>query len=138
MNRQNVTSTFAVILITASGSIHAQQQPSEEEELAAGYGEKAVVSLATGTAQPVIKAPSTATVITARDIQAMGAEDLMQVLEGVPGLHVSYSTLAIHPRIFIRGLASEFSPEALILVNGSGTNLPFHNRDSFVYGKKFV
>lgn len=133
MNRQNVTSTFAVILITASGSIHAQQQPSEEEELAAAY-----VSLATGTAQPVIKAPSTATVITARDIQAMGAEDLMQVLEGVPALHVSYSTLAFHPRIFIRGLASEFSPEALILVNGSGTNLPFHNRDSFVYGKKFV
>ncbi len=45
----------------------------------------------TGTLQfaPIRLAPAVATVITAADIKAMGTMDLDQVLESVPGLHVT-------------------------------------------------
>ena len=43
----------------------AAAQPSEEEDLAQVYGDKSNVSIATGNQQPITKAPSSATVITA-------------------------------------------------------------------------
>ncbi|MCP4696742.1 MAG: TonB-dependent receptor plug domain-containing protein [Gammaproteobacteria bacterium] len=45
-------------------------------------------TVATGEDQDMAKAPSVTTVITARDIEAMGAENIDEVLETVPGLHV--------------------------------------------------
>ncbi len=62
---------------------------SDEDVLSAVYGDKGFVSIATGTRQPVTRAPAVATVITAQEIEAIGATDLDQVLETVPGLHVS-------------------------------------------------
>ena len=66
-------------------------QTSEEEDLVLAYGDQSNVSIATGSHQPISKAPSSASVITAEDIQAMGATDLDQALESVPGVHVSMS-----------------------------------------------
>jgi len=59
-----------------------------------------------------------ATVITARDIEAMGATDLDQALESVPGLHVSMSNVALNPIYEFRGIATKNNPEVLMLVNG--------------------
>ena len=59
-----------------------------------------------------------ATVITAQDIAAMGATDLDEVLETVPGLHVARSNLAYSPLYMIRGVASDFNPQVLMLQNG--------------------
>jgi hypothetical protein len=49
-------------------------------------GKIRVTSLASGTATPLDKAAAIATVITAEDIEAMGARDIDEVLETVPGL----------------------------------------------------
>ena len=65
----------------------------EEEDLALAYGDKQFVSIATGTRQAIRKAPSTATVITAEDIAAMGARTVSEALEAVPGLHVARDAL---------------------------------------------
>ena len=94
------------------------QPASEEDELAQVYGDKSTVSIATGTPQALRRAPAVATVITAQDIAAMGAADLDEVLETVPGLHVSRSNLAYSPLYFIRGVASDFNPQVLMLQNG--------------------
>lgn len=96
----------------------APAQPSEDEELALAYGDKSFVSIATGTRQPVTRAPAVATVITAADIEATGATDLDQVLETVPGLHVSRNHNSWAPRYLIRGIFSNFNTEVLMLVNG--------------------
>ncbi len=92
---------------------------SEEEEMAQVYGDKSMVSIATGASQPLRLAPSVATVITAEDIQALGADDLDQVLETVPGLHVSRSPVGNGPIYTIRGIRGTLiNPEVLMLVNG--------------------
>ena len=81
-------------------------------------GDEQLVSIATGSPQPVSKAPSVATVITAEDIKATGATDLSEVLETVPGLHVSRSGFLWKPLYSIRGILTEVNPEVLVMLNG--------------------
>lgn len=96
----------------------AQQTQSDEEILALAYGDQHMVSIATGNPLPLRRAPVVATVITAEDIAAMGATDLDQVLETVPGIHVSRSNQAYAPLYLIRGIHSELNPQTLMLQNG--------------------
>ncbi len=92
-------------------------------------GQIRVTSIASGTPTPLDKAAAIATVITAEDIERMGATDLDHVLETVPGLHVTRSELTYAPRFIIRGIASQNNPQTLVLVNGVPvTNLVFGNR----------
>jgi len=77
------------------------------------------VSLATGTSKPLNLAPSVATVITADDIEAMGAATLDEVLETVPGLHVQPSVGNIFSPIWtIRGIYSQANPQVLLMIDG--------------------
>lgn len=91
---------------------------SEEEDLALAYGDQPVVSIATGRQQALSRAPAVATVITARDIEAMGATELDQALASVAGLHVSVSSFAYTPIYSIRGIFTAYNPHVLMLVNG--------------------
>jgi len=76
------------------------------------------VSIASGKREDAAWAPAVTTVITAQDIEAMGARDLDEVLETVPGLHVTRVGLAYSPVYVIRGIYSPTNPEVLILING--------------------
>jgi iron complex outermembrane receptor protein len=77
------------------------------------------ISIATGNSTPLDRAPATATVISAGEIQAMGARTLNDVLETVPGLHVSLSSLSRLDSIYsIRGIHTGFNPQVLLLMNG--------------------
>lgn len=97
----------------------AQAQFPEEEELALVYGDKDTLTIATGSAQPLRRAPAVATVITAEEIRAMGATDIDQVLETVPGIHVSVSADGYSPIYAIRGIANPVvNPQVLMLQNG--------------------
>jgi outer membrane receptor protein involved in Fe transport len=97
----------------------ALAQPSpEEEELAELYGGEEFVRIATGVAQPVSKAPAVASIITADEIRALGATDIDEVLETVPGLHVARSALGYNPIYVFRGIYSDVNPQVLMLVNG--------------------
>lgn len=74
---------------------------------------------ATGSLKPVHLAPSVATVITAEDLEEMGATNLSEALETVPGLHVSASTLNRLDDVFsIRGIHTGNNPQVLLLING--------------------
>lgn len=77
------------------------------------------VALATGTSIPLKLAPSVATVITARDIEDMGAGTLDEILATVPGLHVQPSATNIFTSIWvIRGVYSQLNPQVLLLIDG--------------------
>jgi iron complex outermembrane receptor protein len=107
----------AVFGLIYTGSALAQSV--EEADLALAYGDKSFVSIATGARQPIARAPSVASVITAEDILALGARDLDEVLETVPGLHVSRSHIGDSPIYTIRGIRSaKLNPQVLMLVNG--------------------
>src|SRR5512137_1182465 len=102
MQTLNPQSLCALLTLVWIGSAVAQS--SEEEDLALVYGDKSTVSIATGSKQSITRAPAVSTVITSRDIEAMGATDLDQVLESVPGLHVSKSSVASKPIYSFRGI----------------------------------
>jgi outer membrane receptor for ferrienterochelin and colicins len=77
------------------------------------------ISIATGNRTPLDRAPATASVIYAAEIQAMGARNLNEVLETVPGLHVSLSSLSRLDSVYsIRGIHTGFNPQVLLLLNG--------------------
>jgi outer membrane receptor for ferrienterochelin and colicins len=120
--------------LTLAWASTAAAQTSEEEELALAYGDKPSVSIATGSQQTIARAPAVATVITARDIEAMGATDLDQVLESVPGLHVSVSSLGANPIYSFRGIHTGYNPQVLMLTNGIPITSVFVGNRSLAWG----
>lgn len=105
-----------------------------EDELADFYGDEDFISLATGSKQLIHKAPSVATVITAQEIQRMGAMDLDDLLETVPGLHVSRISNAYSPVYVFRGVYSTFNPQVLMLINGVPVTNMFTGNRSQLWG----
>ena len=61
------------------------------------------IVLSTYSDQPLSKAPSVVTVVTADDIKATGATNLADVLQAVPGIHVRYQHFGFRPLISFRG-----------------------------------
>lgn len=98
------------------------------------YGDKATVSIATGGRQSLRRAPSVASVITAEDIAAIGATDLDQVLETVPGLHVNRSANNYSPLYVIRGVFSQFTPQVLMLQNGVPITTLYQGNKGNIWG----
>jgi iron complex outermembrane receptor protein len=77
------------------------------------------LSIATGTSTTVNQAPAVASIITAADIQAMGATQLHEVLEQVPGLHIMPSRLSRLDTMFeIRGIQGGQNATILLLLDG--------------------
>lgn len=112
----------------------ALAQGIEEEDLALAYGDKSFVSIATGARQSLRRAPSVASVITAEDIAAMGATDLDEVLETVPGVHVSRSPNGYASTYAIRGIYSQYQPQTLLLQNGIPMTTLFLGNKGNVWG----
>ena len=137
-----------IILVFLSSSIEVigQSQPLtdekdvgwrvnyDEKDIMWALGDEEMISIATGHSQPVSKAPSVATVITAEDIKAMGAIQLSEVLESVPGLHVSRRAVGYNPKFLIRGIETEFNPQVLVLINGIPITNIFHGDRNQVWG----
>lgn len=91
---------------------------SEADDPWLAEGEFPEVSIATGAGLPISRAPAVASVITADEIEAMGAIDIDTVLETVPGLHLARSTQGDTPLYVIRGINLGFNPQVLMLING--------------------
>jgi iron complex outermembrane receptor protein len=111
---------IATALALSFGEQAICQSFEEEEDLALAYGDRSFVSIATGTRQLARKAPSTATVITAEDIASIGARNLTEVLETVPGMHVARNRMQnlYTPTYGMRGILGATSPHVLMMVNG--------------------
>ncbi|MDM8566353.1 TonB-dependent receptor [Candidatus Halobeggiatoa sp. HSG11] len=77
-----------------------------------------MVSIATGTKQSISRVPAATTVITASEIEKIGAAYLDEILETVPGLHVARSNIGYNPIYTFRGIYSNFNPQVLMLING--------------------
>lgn len=107
---------WLVISMLAAAGVGAEPI---DEDLALAYGDKGTISIATGSAQPLRRAPAVATVITAQDIAAIGATDLDEALATVPGLHVSYGPIMYTPLYGVRGLLSQpLNVQVLLMING--------------------
>jgi iron complex outermembrane receptor protein len=90
------------------------QGPQEEDV----YSTDRLLLTATGSLKPIHLAPSVASVITAEDIERLGATTLDEVLETVPGLHVTPSFAHLDAIYSIRGIHTSLNPQVLVLLNG--------------------
>ncbi|PHS72655.1 MAG: TonB-dependent receptor [Cycloclasticus sp.] len=110
----------AWLLLTIVCSIYTSAYALEENgnSLVEAYGEEEFLYIATGRKQTVSQAPAVASIISAKTIRQMGARDIDEVLETVPGLHVSYDAGGYNPIYQIRGITSSFNPQVLMLING--------------------
>lgn len=124
----------ATFILSSSLALADNEQLSVEDELLDMYGDVDMISIATGNLQSIAKAPAVASVIYAKDIEAMGATDLDQVLETIPGLHVRRSSLAYNPIYIFRGIDSDYNPQVLMLINGIPISNLFHGDRSLVWG----
>jgi iron complex outermembrane receptor protein len=117
--RKRVLKRLAIPLALSFCPFAAFAQGLPEEDLALAYGDQGTVSVATGSQVSLRRAPSVAAVVTAEDMAAMGATQLTQVLESVPGIHINYSTYGA-PVINMRGIggAGPTSPQVLVLMDG--------------------
>lgn len=102
-----------------SDEINDDEEDDEDEDFEGFYGDEDFVSISTGTKKSLAKAPSVASVITAKQIKAMGARTLSDVLSTVPGVNLSNSGQISSPKYFIRGIFSLDNPHPLFLVNGT-------------------
>jgi outer membrane receptor for ferrienterochelin and colicin len=119
---------MSMVCLALSNGVAAADQslwdiPLEE------LGQIRVVSIASGTETPLDKAAAVTSVINADDIAAIGATDLDEVLETVPGLHVNHSDQGFSPRYVFRGITSSNNAQALVLINGiPATTMVYGNR----------
>lgn len=115
-------------------NVYAQPVSEEEEQLIGLYGDENIISIATGIQQSLTKAPAVASVVTAREIEAMGARDLDEILESVPGLHVSRSYISYSPLYIFRGIHSTYNPQVLVMINGIPITNLFHGDRNLIWG----
>ncbi|WP_085299004.1 TonB-dependent receptor plug domain-containing protein [Cognaticolwellia mytili] len=135
---RKVLSSLIVLALsshTVNAFTYADDFVDFEESLADFYGDDEFISLATGSKKLIKKAPSVASVITAEDIRNMGARNLSEVLDTVPGLHVSKSGQNMAPEFWFRGISTTFTPQTLFMVNGTSTKSVVRGDNHTVWGE---
>lgn len=75
----------------------------------------AKVRISTNTERELSKAPSVVSIITAEDIRATGATNLVEILQSVPGIYIRENLFGYRPLVTFRG-ASSF--HTLLMLNG--------------------
>ncbi|WP_290582694.1 TonB-dependent receptor plug domain-containing protein [Ketobacter sp.] len=100
--------------------VQADGLPQLKEEIR-WLQEERYVTTATKTRESVRKSGATVTVITAADVQQMGARDLMDVLKRVPGFGINRFNMGTSS-VEVRGVKTDFSEKVLFLINGHPVN----------------
>lgn len=112
--------THAWLLLTFLSTFGANSYAFDKSDnsLADIYGDEDYIYIATGRKQTVSQAPAVASTITAKTIRQIGARDIDDVLETIPGLHVSHTAIGYTPIYQIRGISSSVNAQVLMLING--------------------
>lgn len=127
----NLTVYFALLGNSYSSTNNAIIETDNSPWL---YEDQYILSIATGFDQPIAKAPVVASIITAATIKAMGARDIDQILESVPGLHVSRNPIGYNPIYSFRGVHTGFNPQVLMLINNIPITNLFHGDRNLAWG----
>lgn len=107
-----------MLAMLVPGALRAAENGDLPQLLAMSLEEQMAVTvkIATQTEQPVIQAPAVVSVITADDLRATGATNLMEILQSVPGLYVKTNLFGAKPLITFRGASGV---NVLLMINGA-------------------
>ena len=123
--------SFLVTLVFHSAGATESEQPIDFFELSPEDLANFPIEIASGSAKPAVLAAGVATVITAEKIKAMGATQLHQVLQTVPGLHVSIDPVSYDYIYSMRGIRNTNGAQVLLLLNGTRLSVPFSGSRNF-------
>ncbi|MEE4290716.1 MAG: TonB-dependent receptor [Cycloclasticus sp.] len=112
------TIAWLLLIIPFSFGTSSYAFNGDDNTLEGIYGDEEYIYIATGRKQTVSQAPAVASIISAKTIRQIGARDIDEVLETIPGLHVSYTAGGYNPIYQIRGISSNVNPQVLMLING--------------------
>ena len=128
MNGKLAITLNGLVAIGCLGSGIAIAQNKVEDYFAMSPAELAEtpVTIATGTPKPVFQAAAVTSVVTAEQIKSMGATELHEVLETVPGVHATLQPNTTDYSYSIRGIRNAQNAQVLILLNGTRITTPFN------------
>lgn len=134
--RSNVPSFVAAFAFSAFSTPALAQPPTDDVLFSMSLEElmNVEINIATGRGQSLMKAPAVATVVTAEEIRAIGATTLDEVLETIPGVHISTSYINYNPMPVVRGIFEEGSQPLLMLLNGIPINSIYSGQDNIRRG----
>lgn len=91
------------------------------DELLLFFEEEELIITATKHPQKISDAPAIATIITAEEVRNMGARDLMDVLNRIPGVHITKGYYG-KEEIEVRGIKTTNSEKVKLLIDGHSVN----------------
>ncbi len=83
------------------------------------------VAIATGTLKPTFQSAAVTSIVTAEQIKSMGATELHEVMETIPGIHTSLQNSTSDYSYSLRGIRNATNSEMLMMINGTRINTPF-------------
>jgi len=124
MDQKRLWSTVLATLTLAVAPAVAQQDAQPPAEVPQDQVEEVIVVTASRTEQPLNEAPAAISVLTAKDIESIPADNYGALLRNVPGLNVSQSS-ARDFNMTARGSTNTLSTSQLVLVDGRSLYLDF-------------
>lgn len=113
---------LSLLLLVVSDLLYAQQDGAQGSLFELGLDDllsMKVVTAASGFEQGLDDAPASVTILDAEEWQAMGATELFEALQHVPGVHITKMQTAIsNNRPMVRGLSGTFGQQILLLIDG--------------------
>ncbi len=116
---------FAVVITLGFANFVCADEMDEFFAMTPEQLANVIVLIASGTAKPAYQSAAVTTVITAEQIKIMGATELSQVLETVPGLHVRIQGVTNDSVYSMRGISNEVNAQILIMLNGTRFSVPY-------------
>ncbi len=119
---------FISLVLSASLISHVNADSDKVEELfALSPAELAAipVTIASGTVKKLIHSAAVTSVITAEEIDSMGATDLHELLQTVPGMVVSIQPVTSDYIYSLRGINNSTGSRILFMMNGTRINVPY-------------
>lgn len=125
--RINLKRQFGQLLLLGcwSSIVDAQQTVVELLELSPAELADIPVSIASGSSKSVSRSAAVTSVITAEQISAMGATELPEVLETVPGIHATIQPVTNDYSYTMRGMYNATNAEILVMLNGTRFSVPY-------------
>ena len=127
-NRQQFLITIGLVLGLNSITKAAVDDMEDFYSMSPAELAELSVSIATGTAKPVFQSAAVTSVVTAEQIKTMGATELHEVLETIPGLHVSIQANTYDYIYTMRGIRNGTNSQVLVLLDGNRFSVPYQGR----------
>lgn len=104
------------------------------EEMSLFFDDEQLVGIATRHLQKIDKAPAIVSVLSGRDIENMGARNLQDVLQRIPGFAVTINNFGRYQMV-VRGVKHIDSNKVKLLVDGHAVNEEFSGGNAWIFDK---